>query len=170
MISPQGLFEAHLTVADLDRAVEFYRNVVGLRLAHITPARDAAFFWIDGDGHTMLGLWKAGVGPQRMSLHTAFRVSLQDVLEAPSMLREAGVEPLDFHGRRTDEPSVIAWMPAASVFFYDPDGHLLEFITMLSDPPRPELGVMSWREWPVSDGPSERTRGGNRDSDMSDPG
>jgi catechol 2,3-dioxygenase-like lactoylglutathione lyase family enzyme len=36
MISPQGLFEMHLTVADLDRAIAFYRNVVGLRVAHVT--------------------------------------------------------------------------------------------------------------------------------------
>jgi len=38
-------------------------------------------------------------------------------------------------------------MPAASVYFRDPDNNLLEFITMLPDPPRPDLGVLSWSEW-----------------------
>jgi lactoylglutathione lyase len=44
MIPVQNLFEAHLTVTDLDRAVEFYRDVLGLRLAHVVPAQQAAFF------------------------------------------------------------------------------------------------------------------------------
>ena len=34
-----GLFETHLTVSDLDRSIAFYRDVVGLPLAHRVPAR-----------------------------------------------------------------------------------------------------------------------------------
>jgi len=71
MIPVQDLFEAHLTVTDLDRAIAFYRDAVGLRLAHVTSARQAAFFWIGPAGNAMLGLWAAGPGPQRMTLHTA---------------------------------------------------------------------------------------------------
>jgi lactoylglutathione lyase len=66
---------------------------------------------------------------------------------APAALRAAGVEPLDFDGRPTAEARVIGWMPAASVFFRDPDGHLLEFIAMLADGPRTEAGVVPWGEW-----------------------
>jgi lactoylglutathione lyase len=62
-------------------------------------------------------------------------------------LRQSGVEPLDFDGRPADEPSVIGWMPAASVYFKDPDGHLLEYLAMLPHEPRPEAGVVSYREW-----------------------
>ena len=82
-----------------------------------------------------------------MTLHTAFGSSLAQVLAAPGALRTAGVTPLDFDGQPTDEPVVIAWMPAASVFFRDPDGHLLEYIAMLPGPPRPHLGVVPWHEW-----------------------
>ena len=57
----------------LDRSIEFYRTVVGLRPAHVTPTRHAAFFWIGGAGNAMLGLWLAGSGPQRMTMHVAFR-------------------------------------------------------------------------------------------------
>ena len=45
-----GLFEAHLTVSDLDRSIAFYRDVVGLPLALELPERGAAFFWIGGTG------------------------------------------------------------------------------------------------------------------------
>ena len=44
-------------------------------------------------------------------------------------------------------PIVFPWMPAASVFFDDPDGNVLEYIAMLPDPPRPEPGPVSWSEW-----------------------
>jgi lactoylglutathione lyase len=142
-----SLFEAHLPVADLDKAIGFYQNVVGLRLAHVMPERHAAFLWIGPPGNAMLGLWTAGASPQRTTLHIAFRASVDDVVAAPLALRAAGTTPLDFDGQPTDEPIVIAWMPAASIFFRDPDGHLLEYLAMLPDDARPELGVVSWRSW-----------------------
>jgi lactoylglutathione lyase len=143
----KDLFEVHLTVADLDRAVAFYRDAVGLQVARIDPVRQAAFLWIGGAGNAMLGLWNGGSGPQRMTSHTAFRVSVEDVIAAPRALRAAGITPLDFDGRATDQPIVFAWMPAASVFFRDPDGHLLEYIAMLPHEPRPEHGIVPWRMW-----------------------
>jgi lactoylglutathione lyase len=147
MISAHDLFEAHLTVGDLDKAIEFYRDAVGLRLAYIESARQAAFFWIGAAGNAMLGLWRGGSAPQRVTSHTAFRTSLAEVIAAPRALRAASITPLDFDGRPTDQPIVFAWMPAASVFFRDPDGHLLEYIAMLPHDARPELGVVAWRAW-----------------------
>ena len=147
MIPVQNLFEVHLSVADLDRAITFYRDAVGFRLAHREPERQAAFFWIGAAGNAMLGLWSAGSAPQRIASHTAFRASLDDVIAAPRTLRAAGITPLDFDGRPTDQPIVFAWMPAASVFFRDPDGHLLEYIAMLPHEPRPEQGIVPWRMW-----------------------
>jgi len=147
VIPVRDLFEVHLTVADLERAIAFYRDAVGLRLAHIESARQVAFFWIGPARNAMLGLWSAGTAPQRITSHTAFAVNLADVLAAPGALRAAGITPLDFDGRPTDQPIVFAWMPAASVFFRDPDGHLLEYIAMLPQEPRPEYGIMPWRMW-----------------------
>ena len=126
MIPVRGLFEVHMSVTDLDRAIAFYGDAVGLRLAHIESARHAAFFWIGAPGSAMLGLWRAGSAPQTVTQHTAFRASLADVIAAPLALRAAGITPLDFYGRPTDQPIVFGWMPAASVFFRDPDSNLVE--------------------------------------------
>src|SRR5271165_1808833 len=65
----------------------------------------------------------------------------------PGRLGKVNVVPLDFEGRPAEEPVVLAWMPAAALYFTDPDGNLFEFISMLPDPPRPDLGVVSWSEW-----------------------
>ena len=147
MIQIRGLFESHLTVADLDRSVHFYQNILKLPLAHMVPERRVAFFWIGAPGKTMLGVWEIGSSPQRMSLHIAFDVALAAVLAAPEELRKSGVTPLDFDNRPTHQPVVLAWMPAAAVYFHDPDGNLLEFLAMLDEPPDPGLGVVSWSEW-----------------------
>ena len=144
----RGLFEAHLTVSDLDRSIEFYRDVLGLPLAYRLPSRQVAFFWVPTSGRGMLGLWSIGTSPLRMRLHIAFQVELEHVFEAVQGLRRAGLTPLDSGGGKPiDEPIVLCWMPAASVYFDDPDGHSLEFIAMLDEMPRPEFGRLSWSEW-----------------------
>jgi lactoylglutathione lyase len=129
----------------------FYGETLGLELAEVLWDRRVAFYWMGGRGNSMLGVWEAGGGPQRLSLHLAFRVALQDLLDAPARLRAAKVIPLDFAGEPTDEPVVLAWMPAASLYFRDPDGNLLEFLAMLPEPPRRELGVVSWSRWTQSE-------------------
>src|SRR3954454_7651744 len=112
-----GLFETHLTVADVPRSVAFYRDVVGLPVALDLPERGAAFHWIGAPGRAMLGLWSIGSAPMNMPLRVAFGVWMDEVLAAPAALRAAGFQPLSFFGEPADEPSVIGWMPAASAFF-----------------------------------------------------
>jgi lactoylglutathione lyase len=147
MIPIRDLFESHLTVSDLGRSMAFYGDVLGLEIAQNFQERKVAFYWIGGRGKSMLGLWEAGTGPQRLSLHLAFRVDLADLLKASESLRSVGVVPLDFSGNATNEPVVIAWMPAASLFFRDPDGNLLEFLAMLPGSPDLKSGVVGWGEW-----------------------
>jgi lactoylglutathione lyase len=142
-----GLFETHLTVGDLDRSIEFYRDVVGLPLALVLRERGAAFFWIGGPGEAMLGLWSLGSAPMGLSLHIALKSSLSDVLAACNGLRAHHVTPLSFFGAQTSEPSVIGWMPAAAIYFRDPDGHLIEYLAMLEEPAREELGIVPWSQW-----------------------
>jgi len=154
-MSVQGLFEAHLTVADVDRSIAFYRDVVGLELALELPERGAAFLWIGAPGRAMLGLWSIGSAPMNMQLHLAFAMSLEDVLRAPQRLAGHGVQPLSFFGEPADEASVIGWMPAAAVYFRDPDGHMLEYLAMLDAPPTPDLGIVDWSRSPFTSIPIE---------------
>ncbi len=104
----------------------------------------------------MLGLWEVGTGPQRLSLHIAFRVDLPDLLRAPESLRAANVTPLDFAGNPTNEPVVLSWMPAASLYFRDPDRNLLEFLSILPDAPELKLGVVGWSDWTHRHDPAQR--------------
>jgi GNAT superfamily N-acetyltransferase/catechol 2,3-dioxygenase-like lactoylglutathione lyase family enzyme len=142
-----GLFEAHLAVRDLDRSLAFYRDVAGLPLAHEARGRGAAFLWVREPGEGMLGLWSLGSAPFAATSHVALAATLDDVLAAPARLRSLGVTPLSFAGDEADEPSVIGWMPAAAVYFRDPDGHLLEHLAMLDGRADAAAGVVPWSEW-----------------------
>ena len=124
----------------------FYRDVVGLPVALEVPERGAAFHWIGRPGQAMLGLWTIGSAPMGMQHHVAFDMSLADVLAAPKRLAAQGIQPLSFFAEPADEPSVIGWMPAAAVYFRDPDGHLLEYLAMLEGPARPDLGIVPWSQ------------------------
>jgi lactoylglutathione lyase len=146
MFTPTGLFETHLTVQNLARSVAFYRDIVGLPVATIIPARRVAFMWVAAPGEAMLGLWEAP-GPLSLHLHFALRMAHADVLDAVGTLRAAGITPLDNEGKPTEMPIVYAWMPAVALFFRDPDGHSVEFISMVPGPPRPDLGVVPWPQW-----------------------
>jgi lactoylglutathione lyase len=142
-----GLFETHLTVSDLSRSVSFYRDVVGLVPAFEVPERGAAFLWVGKPGRSMLGLWSLGSAPIGVSMHIALKTTLEDVLGACERLRASGITPLSFFGRETHEPSVIGWMPAAAVYFRDPDGHLLEYLAMLDSPANADAGIVPWSQW-----------------------
>jgi lactoylglutathione lyase len=146
MIPIEGIFETHLLVSDLARSVAFYRDVLDLPVALEIPERRAAFVWVGGEGAAMIGLWETSA-PIGMHLHFAFSVREEDVIRSVDVLRAAGVAPLGFGGEPTDVPVVLGWMPAVAVYFRDPDGHSLEFISMLDAPGRPDLGLVGWPDW-----------------------
>jgi lactoylglutathione lyase len=110
------LFEAHLEMRELDRSIAFYRDVVGLELAHVLPERRVAFFWIGGPGRSRLGPWSGSTSP---SVSRSRRRSRR-----PPPCAGSGSS----RSTSTAEPSVIGWMPAAAVFFHDPHGHLLAYL------------------------------------------
>lgn len=105
----------------------------------------------------MLGLWETPPWSAEESKtlpvtaqHLAFEVSPPDLNRVIACAKERGIEVRNFFDQVTSVPSVFGWMPAASIYFNDPDGHLLEFIAILRGKPRPELGVLSLEEWAAS--------------------
>jgi lactoylglutathione lyase len=57
-----------------------------------------------------------------------------------------GIKTFGFGGRPTREPSVVGWMPSAQISFRDPDGHSLEYIALLPDPPDASF-IGPYAEW-----------------------
>ena len=47
--------------------------------------------------------------------------------------------------------SDLEWMPAAAVYFRDPDGHLIEYLAMLDEPACPSRGIVAWSRWASAD-------------------
>src|SRR5262249_38283368 len=142
------LYEAHLPVSDTAAAQRFYVEIVGLRFAHRDLTRAIVFSWAGTNRRSMLGLWgpNTTLGCAFHKSHIAFDVSLAELLAAGERLNAAGIQTQNFAGEKTTEPSVIGWMPSAQLYFRDGDGHSLEFITLLDEPPEPEF-VGSLSEW-----------------------
>ena len=104
----------------------------------------------------MLGLWSLCSAPLHMGLHTAFAVTLPDLMTVIPVLRQAGITPrASGGGAEIAEPMVFARMPAPAVlgarlratYFDDPNGHSLEYIAMLDEPQQPDLGFLSLSAW-----------------------
>jgi lactoylglutathione lyase len=144
------LYEAHLPVANTEAAQQFYVNVVGLPFAYRDPARDIVFLWATSKDQGMIGLWGPSTirGPHGDGAkhHIAFAVPFDDLWKAIERFRQKGIGTLGFHGNKINEPNVIGWTPSAQIYFHDPDGHLLEFIAILPEQPRPDF-IGSYSEW-----------------------
>jgi len=151
----ERIFEDHISSRNLERSIGFYRDILGMEVGVLqSPSPEGmggALLWVGGRGRSMLGLYSLGsTWPLTiMQHHVAFEVALDDLFAAPDKLRRVGVTPLGGKREPINEPVVFSWMPAASVFFDDPDGNLLEFIVMFDDEPQPEIGplVCSWNQW-----------------------
>lgn len=146
----QGVFEIHLSVEDRLRSTSFYQRIFGFKLATHINTRDITFLWMNKPGEAMLGLWgpKCTDAPISRGIgHVAWRLPESEVVGSVKKLKDLGVQPLNFDGEPTDQAVVLAWMPAVSVYFSDPDGHSLEFISMLDSDPKADLGVLPYNDW-----------------------
>jgi len=127
----RGVLETSLYVEDLARAAAFWEEAIGLKL--LVPA-DARFRAYDVGRNSVLLLFRRGATLETVRmpggtipphdgagrLHVAFAVSAQELAEWEERLASAGVE---IEGR-ADWPR-----GGRSVYFRDPDGHLVEFAT-----------------------------------------
>ena len=129
MLKIKGLAEVVLQVHDLEKAVQFYRDVLGLQV--ISPPGSRAVFLQAGPAtvtcpqQIVLSPLKEGTPefPKERFLrpihHIGFEISDEDFATAAQRLRESGLEV------RTGEHP---FLPLKGLYVDDPDGNEVEFI------------------------------------------
>jgi len=154
----RGLYEVHLPVADLRRSIAFYTEKLGFEHGFGEPAEGSVLLMFTyEDTRWMLGLFEVEEIDHRhpAEYHIAFRVPLAAADRMVPWLKERGIEPVHPSTAPQNgpmkEPIVHGWMPAAAVFFADPDGHLLELISELPGTPRPGFVYRPLSEWRALD-------------------
>jgi catechol 2,3-dioxygenase-like lactoylglutathione lyase family enzyme len=129
----KGLYEAHLPVSNLEKALNFYQRL-GLEVAWRSD--EIVFLWIE-KGKSWLGLWEGEEvkTPYHPSLrHIAFRIDYEDMKQAVSWLKSIGATPRPFGDRTSVEPFVRPYQGHACVYFNDPDGNSLELMSYIDVP------------------------------------
>lgn len=141
----KGLYETHVQVSNLENAIEFYTKVLGLELAHRDETRPIAFVWIGKNKESMLGLWEQKENLQ--TRHFAFTADKEDILNySVELLKNKSLKPYNFLKDGSTQPMVFAWMPALAIYFNDPDGNQLEFISISEGDGKPELEMLSYKD------------------------
>ena len=111
----------NLTVADIDRSVEFYQRVLGMKTEHMGEGRAALYF-----GQQKIHLDAAGATPmsgeKRMPAHICF------ITEAPMAEVEAHLQGCDVPVRMQG-PRAGAIGEIQSVYIDDPDHNSIEIST-----------------------------------------
>lgn len=112
----QSIGQVHISVSDIDRAVSFYRDTLGMRFLFQVPGQPMAFFKC-GEVRLYLGVPEEEEFRSR-SVHY-YRVSSVD--DAYEELKGRGVEFRDRPHMVHSDDSHELWL----AFFNDPDGNHL---------------------------------------------
>lgn len=105
-----------LNVSDTDRALRFYRDVLGMAMLD-RPNFSFAGAWLDAGAGRQVHLIETAAVPADHGQHVAFRVDDLDVVVAA--LRSAGVA--------VGDPTTVGDTRIRQAFAHDPDGNRLEF-------------------------------------------
>ncbi|MFZ0493576.1 MAG: VOC family protein [Acidimicrobiia bacterium] len=108
--------QIHITVTDFDKAVEFYRDTLGLTFVFDVPAQQMAFFDVNG-----VRLYLGAAESPEFSSHPLLYFAVDDIEQEYARLAEAGVELLG-------QPHVINRTESTELrmaFFRDSEGHPL---------------------------------------------
>ena len=117
-----GVNELVLEVADLDRAVRFYTEVLGLPEVERWDDRDAV--WVMAGERTRIGLWspQIGLAGGQGGVHVHYAMHL------PENEYESAVERLRAHEQEVQE-EVFEDDRGRAAYVTDPDGHVVELWT-----------------------------------------
>jgi catechol 2,3-dioxygenase-like lactoylglutathione lyase family enzyme len=137
----QGLGEAHLPVDDIEEALAFYRDTLGLSVAWRDD--EVAFVWTEV-GRSWLGLWEGWMPDD----HVALAMSLDDLTQCEDWLAERDISLREDSG--FTEPYVRPHQPIASAYFHDSEENNLELVCFLSTDPTENPEKVPLREWLVA--------------------
>jgi catechol 2,3-dioxygenase-like lactoylglutathione lyase family enzyme len=128
-IELDGLDHFAINVTDLQRSADWYQRVLGFAILHKWNTT-----WMVGRDNIKIGLFLRpnakplpDIDSQLIIQHVAFLVDGDKFADAQNALTQAGV--------KIDGPEDTGI--AFSIFFNDPDGHLLEITTYHPVPPSP---------------------------------
>jgi catechol-2,3-dioxygenase len=120
---PTGVSELVLEVVDLEQAIRFYAEDLGLPLVERWDDREAA--WVMIGDRTRLGLWRPQVGlaQGRGGVHVHFAMHVDDAGydELVARLRE--------HGHEVEEHVFDTYERSRAAYVTDPDGNVVELWT-----------------------------------------
>jgi catechol 2,3-dioxygenase-like lactoylglutathione lyase family enzyme len=121
MFKVQGIDHIGLAVRDVPKSVEWYREMFGLERLYEDVWGD--FPGVVGIGETSVAFFPTddpvvSLPPGLPIHHLAFRVERVNFVKAQEMLRKKGIE-YEFQDHTI----------VHSLYFYDPDGHLIEVMT-----------------------------------------
>jgi catechol-2,3-dioxygenase len=114
--------ELVLEVSDLDRAREFYRDLLGLEETLYGEGREGRYWYLIGDS-ARLGLWtpQVGLAGGRGGAHVHF------ALRVPRGALDDILERLRGHGAEVEGPVQLGGDRA--IYLTDPDGNVVELWT-----------------------------------------
>lgn len=116
-----------IPVTDIERAVDFYQNKLGLTKRDVEMEEEAVMF--EAGKGTVLYLYKRG--PSKAD-HTLASFAVDDIEKVVDELTAKGVsfEHYDMEYIKTDEKGIATMGETKSAWFKDPDGNILGLAQM----------------------------------------
>jgi catechol 2,3-dioxygenase-like lactoylglutathione lyase family enzyme len=114
-----------IPVTDINRAIDFYVNKLGLKRSAMAVEKDSALF--DAGEGTMLFLYQR---PPSHAEHTLASFKVKNLEQVMDELIGKGVtfEHYDMPGLKTDEKGVVVNEGMKACWFKDPDGNILGMV------------------------------------------
>ncbi|WP_228479206.1 VOC family protein [Flavobacterium soyangense] len=103
----KGLYETHLFVSDINKSIDFYKNVLKLEQCYYEEDRKSVFFWIGKRKQAMLGLWEKP--KENIDIrHFAFECETEFILnESVVFLNSHHIKTRNFLNNGIEEPLVL---------------------------------------------------------------
>ena len=147
-LSVSGISGVTIAARDLQRSIDFYSTVFGLRVAgqrQSVPRRSAT---LTAPGEALIAIHEQGEGPHRtVPLHSRWGFLVDDLDGARAAIWDLGVKVADDNGA---PDHIHRWSNGRSLRVRDPDGNEIELVEDCRERaarswPRPCAAGRAWR-------------------------